>query len=73
MSQRARACSTMFSNSRTLPGYVYSSSHFIASGAKPRTDLCWCLAKRARKYSANEGISSLRSRSGGMEIMNTWI
>jgi len=55
------------SSSRTFPGQVWAVRRARAPGAKPRIGLscCWLQARRNRP--ASRGMSSLRSRSGGME------
>ena len=61
-------CSTAWRNCRTLPGQVRRQSSSIASCVNRGRRLAALRRTRSRKCSANSGMSSTRSRSGGRRI-----
>src|ERR1035437_787246 len=65
------ARSMQFCSSRTFPGHAYCRISSTALGAKISGFLFKSRQKRSRKYLASIGMSSGRSRSGGIVIGNT--
>jgi hypothetical protein len=72
VSASSTARSITFSSSRMLPGQLCRMSSFWASGCTFSTRFLSSLAKRLTKNSASAGMSSLRSRSGGVSTVTTF-
>ena len=61
----------MFSNSRTLPGQLYEQNRASASGVIPSTCRLYSRLSLLRREFNSGGISSRRSRKGGIWIGRT--
>src|SRR5687768_14726468 len=66
-----RARSMTLRSSRTLPGHSYWSSSFIAAGDTVFTSRLSRALNSSMNAWISSGKSSLRSRSGGSEMVNT--
>jgi len=73
VSQRMAARSTTFLSSRTLPGQACRASLSRAASVKEESSLRRREASWKRKCSAKSGMSSARSRNGGMVSGKTLI
>ena len=72
-SERIRARSTVLRSSRTLPGHEYASSLSLAAGViLPGAASRISGRSSSMKCSTSLRMSSRRSRSGAIEISNTW-
>ena len=68
----ATARSITCSSSLTLPGQTARCKARIASGAMAVTGTTFCPPYRARNNSASSGMSSGRSRSGGIVVVTVF-
>ena len=64
-------CSTQLRSSRTLPGQSYAINTLIASPVISRTFLLFSRLNSSRNPFTNSGMSSRRSRNGGMVTVIT--